>query len=663
MKGHNGFRTAFCYLFLILLTLFPAPGCQNRPEAPAFQNVILISFDDLRADRLGCYGNERPVSPFIDSLARKGAFIGHAYTPYPFTPPSHISMLTSLYPTVFDIPLEKNIPTLASLLSGKGFKTFAYTGGGHMSADYGALNGFDAYDDEVYGLKALREKAASFLGENRENKFFLFMHTYHVHLPYRAPEEVFQKYADPNYDGPVRNDGKSSKDFMDRVNSGEIVPTPADIQRFFDLYDAQIPSADDFVRHIVETLEALNISRNTLLILTSDHGEQFGEFGRFAHSCPARRFAEISTHVPLIFYSPGLPQTGRLGIMAELIDIPPTVMEALGLDIHESFQGQSLFPLVSGRKKKRFWTKERVFYATPWQMGVRTHSLKLVLNKSSGEVLLFDLVKDPKEKRDVAKGPEYARLIPGLIDHIESFKEKNALIKKNMALTEVSLAHGLPLRPLSFDRHATFLLTFDGPAYIVRKDRSAETLPLKISGGGKGGFLLQDFKKANVPINAEVLQESGAMELWFRVLKNTDRRQTLMTSEWREGSDVLSVRLYDSEKMRYGIEVSRRRQKKFLASADFTFQKNKDWNYVCLAWLPGELFFFLNGDLRARFDADTKALMQQDRTRRLRLSGEGSAVDDIRLSRSPRIQTESVKAKPKLKPEVLKRLRELGYIK
>ncbi len=171
------------------------------PRPPRIRNFILLSIDNLRPDRLGCYGNARDVSPVMDSLAGQGTLFTRAFTPFPFTPPSHIAMLTSLYPAVFSIPLEAGVPTLAQIMSRSGYRTAAFTGGGNMSFDYGVLNGFAKSDDTAYGLTALNRRSQRWLKANAKRKFFLFLHTYYVHVPWAAPEEYFRKFADPGYAG------------------------------------------------------------------------------------------------------------------------------------------------------------------------------------------------------------------------------------------------------------------------------------------------------------------------------------------------------------------------------------------------------------------------------------------------------------------------------
>ncbi len=380
-------------------------------KTPTIQNFILLSIDDLRADRLGCYGNKKNTSPCIDTLASQGTQFMHAFISWPFTPPSHTSMLTSLYPSVFDFPLDPNIPTVASILNNHGYKTTAFTEDGYMSAGYGILNGFKEYDDRVIGLKKLEIKTTRWLKKNSKEKFFLFIHTYYVHFPFYAPEEYLKKFSNTSYKGPVKNNPDSTSNFIQLVNSGKIVPTKEDIQRLIDIYDAQIRRIDDFVSLLLKTLKKLNLTDKTMLIITSDHGEQFYEYRRIGHKSRFNPFADISTRVPLIIYCPMLPHKGKVNQLVESIDLPPTILEAAGIDPPKTFQGQSLLPILCKKPRMFLRKKKEVFYWNPPFAGIRTEKLKLTLNLHSGEIKLYDLLKDPMERKNISKDASKAKKI------------------------------------------------------------------------------------------------------------------------------------------------------------------------------------------------------------------------------------------------------------
>lgn len=174
-------------------------------------NVVLISVDTLRPDHLGAYGYERKTSPVIDELAKRGALFEQAYSQAPKTAPSHMSILTGLYPDAhgvknFDegenLRLSDRIPTLATLLEEEGYRTAAFTSGGHVRPDLGFDQGFEEYGTTggVKGIfRGAEKKAKEFAGD----PFFLFIHTYEVHDPYVPPEGFRGRWTDASYDGGV----------------------------------------------------------------------------------------------------------------------------------------------------------------------------------------------------------------------------------------------------------------------------------------------------------------------------------------------------------------------------------------------------------------------------------------------------------------------------
>ncbi|MFW9835855.1 MAG: sulfatase [Candidatus Thorarchaeota archaeon] len=401
MKTKKLLFTAFCFSVAVLIALV-IKNTLFQKKIPKIEKVILVSIDALRADRLGCYGNSRVVSPFIDQLAREGTKFLYAFASQAFTPPSHASMFTSLYPDVFDIPLDPRLPTLASILSANGFYTTAFTADGFLSEGYGVLNGFEELDDHVIGINNLESRVKKWLDAHHSENFFLFLHTYYVHVPYAAPEKYFAEFADPTYSGTITNDRESTQSFIEKANRGEVSVTPEDIQRLLDIYDSQIRRIDDFIRTLIAELKSQNIYERTLLILTSDHGEQFYEFGHFQHYSDENPFADVSMHVPLICHCPILDHKATPEDLTELIDIPPTILDAAGIEAAPTFQGKSFFPLISGQSLSPVEDEELVYFYLPNVWGLRTRDKELTVDfRSPKNIQLYDLINDPEERHNV----------------------------------------------------------------------------------------------------------------------------------------------------------------------------------------------------------------------------------------------------------------------
>ncbi|MGB6338906.1 MAG: sulfatase-like hydrolase/transferase, partial [Candidatus Aminicenantaceae bacterium] len=172
-------------------------------------NIVLISIDTLRRDHLSTYGYEKKTSPFLDSLASESAVFNNAIAQAPYTVTSHITMMTSLWPSAHQIlthdhqdRLSTKWLTLPQILKARGYQTAGFTGGGQVSAVYGFDRGMDVYDFEGGRSEVIFPKAKEWITKTQGNPFFLFLHTYDVHMPYEPPPP-FDNIFDPEYKGTI----------------------------------------------------------------------------------------------------------------------------------------------------------------------------------------------------------------------------------------------------------------------------------------------------------------------------------------------------------------------------------------------------------------------------------------------------------------------------
>jgi len=643
-------------------------------KPPRVQNFILLSIDDLRADRLGCYGNPRNVSPFLDQLAEQGTQFLNAFISWPFTPRSHASMLTSYYPAVFDIPLDPNIQTIGSVFSDYKYKTAAFTEGGWMSASYGVLNGFQEYDDKVQGVSQLKNKVKKWLKKNQNKKFFLFLHTYCVHRPFVAPPQQFKKFADPNYSGPIKNNSKSTNAFIKAANAGRISVSPEDIQRLLDIYDSQIILADEFVFSIVETLKKLNLDNKTMLIITADHGEQFYEYKHFGHVSKFNPFADISTRVPLIIYCPLLPRKGKVDQMVEIVDLAPTIFEAAGLEKPKISHGESFFPVLCGKPSFFIKKKKEIYYCNLYFLGIRTKKLKLILDLGSGETKLFDLIKDPAEKNNIIQ--EYSTsIVKSLVEKVRNFQEESEGLRRKLNISQVKLAEGLPSRPLSFDDHTVLLASFDYDNFFYKKKDSVNKTkieveePQLVEGRYGRGLLLQADKKINFPLETPILGEVGSIEFWIKLHQPRSRNQRFLQIYLDGEASPLSIEANIfwnwEEQGKRGISFKLTKPNEDNNESDLNFSKNILWNawhHVLIAWEQNEVFLIIDGISSSRRKILAGNFFDQTMTDSIRISGQNCIIDDLRVSDISRLFRPSSKKKVKLDPKVIEKLKALGYI-
>jgi len=657
-------------LFLILLTILSA-SCRNQKKnpdspSPSLQNVILISLDDLRADRLGCYGNPRPVSPAMDALAAHGIQFNQAYTAWPFTPPAHIAMMTSLYPSVFEIPLDPGQDTLASVLNRSRWKTAAFTGGGFMSSDYGTLNGFSFVDDEVYGPGALEKRARRWLKKNAGDKFFLFLHTYYQHVPFEAPEKDFDRFRDPAYDGPVENTGESTNAFINRANTRAIDVTDADIAQLVAVYDAQICRLDEFIASLLGELKSLKIDDETLVILTSDHGEQFFEHGYIGHTSPGHPTADASIRVPLIIHVPGRTEGRKIDAPVELIDIPPTILGLLGLDSPEFFQGTNLTPLITGKNIQLKPARQAVFQSYHKYQGIRTGDWKLLLNLESGDVHLYDLQSDPKEQNNLGADPDKADIIAGLMNDLTEFQDRNEALKKKLNLSSIKLAEGVPSQPHEFDAHTRLLIPCDDFSFELLDNTEHRKVPFqsKDASFSEGLFnralKLSSGTEFRFPIENPLTAEEGSLELWIRPGSGIDNFHKILDMRFDGQGEGMILSLSHIWDGRFALVLSAK------GSSDGDIRmtgmiKRNNWNHLLIAWDKEKIYFFVNGALTTWMKNSLEHFPPRSVIKNLTITGELCLLDDIRLSDQSRVIRKSVNKS--ISPEVRKRLRSLGYIK
>jgi arylsulfatase A-like enzyme len=346
-------------LVLLAAVLLPrALGALDAWRAGAGPNVVLISIDTLRADHLGAYGYTRPTTPALDRrLAAAGVLFEDVYSQSPKTTPSHMTLLTSLFPSVHGVELWEGdrpghvlnpaVHTLAEVLKNAGYATAACTGGAHMDARRGFAQGFDRYTEEHELGHAL-----TWIKKQRRRKFFLFFHTYQVHDPYVHPERWVELFDDTGYQGPLRDTmarlrgGTGAWDERHRVFWEGVERTdPRAVAFVTSLYDAGIRRMDaETLAPLLDRLEEFGLTRDTLVVFTSDHGEAFAEHGAFLHD----DLYAGTLRVPLVLRWPArLPAGVRVPARVRSIDVMPTILALLDIPAPPQVQGRSLVPLLT----------------------------------------------------------------------------------------------------------------------------------------------------------------------------------------------------------------------------------------------------------------------------------------------------------------------------
>ncbi len=377
-------KTAVGVVPLITLVVTVGAACREQPALPReaaqprARNLLLITIDTLRADRVGAYGYSSARTPTLDAVARDGVRFDRAYAPAPITLTSHASVLSGRYPPSHGarhngMPMHDTVPTLATALQNAGFATAAFVSAYPLDRQFGLRRGFAEYDDvtergadgrplnERPGAETAR-RARLWLDAHREQRFFLWMHLFDPHAPY----------------GAASASGNASSSIAAR-------------------YDEDIAAADRAAATLIDGLG--DAAASTLVIVTADHGEAFGEHGEIGHSIFVY---DTTLRVPLLMRGPGVRAGQTLDAPVSLVDIAPTALDLLGMTGLEG-DGISLLPLMqTGRPTERTLYAESFapLYDFGWSplRSVREARWKYI---AAPKPELYDMTADQGETRNL----------------------------------------------------------------------------------------------------------------------------------------------------------------------------------------------------------------------------------------------------------------------
>ena len=367
------------------ISLLAFLGC----SAPEPANVVLITFDTTRADRLGPYGYEEGSTPTLDRMAQQGFTFDAHMTPIPITLPAHTTLLTGLTPpahTVRDngtFTVPEDALTLAEILQEEGYDTSAFVASFPLEEQFNLDQGFGHYDDEFsdHSTAPLRPQMDIFFDERRAGAVVDAALRYHRERR-PGPFFTFLHFFDPH--------------------QPQLPPSPYDVQFRAQPYDGEIAYADEQLGRFLNFLEERGDLDNTLVIFTSDHGEGLGEHGEVSH---AMLLHQATLRIPLILQGPGVSQ-GRTSEWTFSTQIFATVLDYLGLDTPELpvEPGHSLLPLMANEgEAPEGWPRFNAYFETiaprasqGWaqQVGFMRESWRLV---EGPRPTLYDLDQDPRE--------------------------------------------------------------------------------------------------------------------------------------------------------------------------------------------------------------------------------------------------------------------------
>ena len=388
-----------------------------RRPAEAGPNVLLLIVDTWRADRAGLYGAERSTTPFLDEFAKQGRVFEEAISQSSWTAPSVASILTGKYPihhgVIHGQPLHHQNQTLAERFQDAGFSTLAVSTNPLIGADDGYEQGFETFhhlpsirgnqSEEIFQL------FTEWLEKNRDHQWFAYLHFMDPHDPYDAPSPYGQTFSDQAYDGAFADPDALNKVFR-KINFGKSSPLPftdEDIAYLEDTYDEEILSWDQQFKKLVDWLQGEGLLESTIIVVTSDHGEEFAEHGFLKHGS---QLYEESIRVPLVLRAPGRVAPGRVARAVETRGIHDALIQLAGLPA----SSKATPALLSEPSEKPRLVFSHLKYQPkpgvargPGLASIRDGQWKFIQWNSPKRSELYDLESDPDELQDLsARYPE-----------------------------------------------------------------------------------------------------------------------------------------------------------------------------------------------------------------------------------------------------------------
>lgn len=383
----------------LLVALLNLAGCGGKDDAAAVeaklagQNLLLITVDTTRADRIGAYGYKPAKTPTIDAIAARGTLFENAFAQVPLTLPSHCSMMTGRYPREHGVrdngrnALGTSLPTLAEKFKEHGYVTAAFIASFVLDSKFGAARGFDDYHDEMDQVsfesqplewqqpaEVVADRAMAWLPTVKDKPFFAWVHFYDAHQPYAPPAE---------FGGP------------------DILP-----------YDAELTYIDSQIKRITDWLDAAGLTGKTLVLIVGDHGEAFEEHGESGHS---NYVYDENIHVPMLFAHPTfIPKGRRIPSLVQVVDLFPTILQLYGWNPPEGLLSRSLARAFTDGKLDDadiYAESLFVFYSFNWaeQRTWITPRWKYI---STTKPELYDRQNDPFERENlIEKEPRTAEKV------------------------------------------------------------------------------------------------------------------------------------------------------------------------------------------------------------------------------------------------------------
>lgn len=406
---------------------FEAPDPATLPMKYKDCNVLLVSFDALQAAHVGCLGNPRKVTPTLDKIAGQSFNFSRCYSVASWTVPASMTWFTGVYPSehgltnkfvTYQPPVTKlanlkelspNIITLAEVMKANGYATAGFTGNAGVSGGFGYEQGFDLYyheRDKFGGLDCSIAKALAWLKENRDRKFFVFLHGYDCHGQHSPGGGFDYRFVDKNYDRRFTGSEQEHERLREEgLDKGRLDLREEDVRFWRAIYDEKINRADDRFAGFLREFTKLGLTDKTLLVLTSDHGTEYFEHGRIDHGFT---LYDEQLHVPLFVRLPGQKAGKAISDRVSSIDVMPTILDLtdakIPAPVQKQLRGKSLASAFRGEPVKRDVFAETDYREYTYQRAiVAPDGWKLIYTLENKSRQLYNQNDDPGETKNLAE--------------------------------------------------------------------------------------------------------------------------------------------------------------------------------------------------------------------------------------------------------------------
>lgn len=429
--------SAILFIILILSLIFQYQSRKINEFKYKDYNLVFVSFDALQANHVHNLGYQKNITPTIDTMAEKGFNFEQAISVSSWTVPASMSWFTGVYPSQHKVinkfstytqeekvisnlkKLSPDIITLAEILKENGYLTAGFTGDAGVNGAFGYNQGFDVYFDnttQFSGMEVSVHRAIEWIKDNKDKKFFLFLHGYDSHGQYEPENGFDYRFVDFDYKG-IYNGSKEQQAKLreEGLENGYINLTEDDVRFWRAIYDEKINRADEKFANFLNEYEKLGLMDKTIFVLTSDHGTEFYEHKRFDHGFSL--YDEL-IHVPLVIVLPKR-EGSSIETQVSSIDIMPTILELLNIDLNQKvkyqMKGISIVPLMKGKKETRDVYSETDYRLYTHKKSIRTsdgwkfiYTFAEFPNKKDVKEL-YNLKEDPYEMNNlIEKEPKIA---------------------------------------------------------------------------------------------------------------------------------------------------------------------------------------------------------------------------------------------------------------